>query len=136
MTNHQGEGWLLPFLATIRARPGMYLGDERVGTLRSFLAGYEQARADLGFVGMADSDVAILSRFDAWLEEKTRAHGSAGSARWPQLLHRIDASERNVQTFLKLFEEFLQSEGRSLDRVEKWVPRGWEPDPASIKRGF
>ncbi len=59
--------WLLSHLASIRTRPGMYLPDERVETLRSYLLGYEQAREDLGLPRYTRKESKILSDFDVWI---------------------------------------------------------------------
>ena len=133
MTNHELERWLLPLLARVRTRPGMFLGDERVETLATFLAGYEQGRADVGGVGMHDDDALLLNEFDAWLAERTERHGSQGALRWPQLVGRLDEGPKNVRTFFDLLEEFLESAGRSLNSASAWSPSGWQPDPSSVK---
>lgn len=133
MTGHELDRWLLPFLAKVRTRPGMFLGDERLVTLAAFLAGYEQGRADVGVPGMHDDDAALLNEFDTWLAEQTEHHGTQGALRWPQLVEKIDSGSKNVGTFFRLLDEFLESSGRSLVNVPEWAPIGWQPNASSVK---
>lgn len=115
------ERWLLPVLARIRQRPGMYLGDERVQTLGAFLAAYECGRVDVGGAGMDANDARLLHDFEAWLCA-TMEHGPQGTAGWCLLVGRVDSGAHNVKTFFTLFEQFLSSEGQSLDDVTPWTP--------------
>lgn len=131
MTEQATDRWLLPILATIRIRPGAFLGDERVETLSTFLAAYEMGRCDVGFVGMALDDEAVLAAFEGWLVDRTKEHGEQGTAGWPSLVKRIDNSERSVVTFFALFEEFLQGRGDSLDKVQQWTSSFWQVPPSS-----
>lgn len=119
---NESRPWLLPFLARIRTRPGMYLGAEEVETLYLYMTGYEQGRADVGFVGMALEDAVLLVEFEFWMTE--RANWKGDRLRWPGLIREVDPSLKNTHTFFKLFEEFLRTKGRSLDSVTPWVPRG------------
>lgn len=131
MTEQATDRWLLPILATIRIRPGAFLGDERVETLSTFLLAYEMGRCDVGFVGMAPEDKAVLAAFEGWLVDRTKEHGEQGTAGWPSLVKRIDNSERSVVTFFALFEEFLQGRGDSLDKVQQWTSSFWQVPPSS-----
>lgn len=136
MTDRPNDRWLLPYLTRIRARPGAFLGgDERAETLCTLMTGYEQGRADAGAVGMDAEHSELLASFDAWLAKRVNYDLSSGSARWPQLIELLDDSRKNVLTFFKLFEEFLQSRGTSLDSVEPWTPRsGWDVRDRRMKR--
>ncbi len=120
---HDDHPWLLSHLATIRTLPGSFLGDERVETLRSYLAGYEQAREDLGLPRYTKKESKILSDFDIWIAKRVGYELSWGSSRWPQLIKEIDSSKKSAVTFFRVFEEFLQSNGTSLDEAPPWRPR-------------
>lgn len=127
------ERWLLPFLATIRTRPGMFLGDERVETLQTLMVGYEMGREDAGGVGMYAEDAALLARFDAWMAQRANYDRSHRSVAWPSLVKRLDDSERSVVMFFKLFEEFLHTTGQSLDNVGRWTTKGWQVSSSSVE---
>lgn len=114
--------WLLPMLATIRTRPGNYLGAETTRALNLFRYGYEEARDDLGICGMSASDKEWLAKFGAWLALRA-ADSERDDAEWSLQIYRLDSSEKDIHTFFKLFEEFLQTKGQSLDAVERWVPK-------------
>lgn len=83
---------------------------------------------------MASEDERLLAQFEAWLNEE-KYQGHYGSLRWPELVKRIDNSEKSAVTFFVLFEEFLLARGQSLADVEQWKPRGWEPRASSVKGG-
>ncbi|MCB9601464.1 MAG: hypothetical protein H6720_14165, partial [Sandaracinus sp.] len=61
------EPRLMPFLRRICTRPGMFLGDERVGTLDVYLQAYGQAREDLGVAELVESEATLLDDFGRWL---------------------------------------------------------------------
>jgi len=109
--------WLLHVLAVVRIRPGTFLGDEEVRTLRAFLEGYEGARIDMGLAGMSDEDQALLSDFTAWLkerfghstmdwswivQERFREGGGLGGARGAR-----STTDGSTALFFQLLEEFL-----------------------------
>lgn len=125
--------WLLGMLATIRTRPGAFLGDERVSTLRAFLAGYEQGREDAGLVGMHKHDSELLERFDRWLGELLEVDISQGASRWPQLVAQIDSGAQNALTFFRLLTQFLNSVGIDWEQIPYWAPKGNEPSSRSIR---
>ena len=125
MSESATDQWLLPILAMIRRLPGNFLGDERVDSLDTFMAGYEQGRMDAGATGMTEQDAALLDGFNVWLAKRANYDLSAGSMRWRLLIKKLDGSERNVHTFFRLFEEFLAGAGKSLDDPQPWVPSGW-----------
>jgi hypothetical protein len=83
---------------------------------------------------MAPEDKAVLAAFEAWLADRTKDHGEQGTAGWPSLVKRIDDSEGSVVTFFALFEEFLQSRGDSLDKVQKWTSSFWQLPPSPAKQ--
>lgn len=131
MSEQATDRWLLPILATIRIRPGSFLGDQRVETLSMFLIAYAMGRCDVSSVGMASEDKTVLAAFEGWLVGRTKEHGEQGTAGWPSLVKRIDDSETSVRTFFALFEEFLQGRGESLDNVQQWTSVGWQLPPSS-----
>lgn len=120
--------WLLPVLAFIRQRPGMYLGGERIERLDCYLCGYAQGRADLGAVRMEPEDEELLDGFSAWLAEKRKVRAQ-GLRHWTILVQRIDRGSKSVHTFFKLFEEFLRTRGTSFDDAPKWTLRDIAPRP-------
>ena len=113
--------WLLPMLATIRTKPGIYIGAETTRALNLFRYGYEEARDDLGICGMSVSDKEWLAKFGEWLALRA-PDSDRDEAEWSLQIYRLDSSEKNIHTFFKLFEEILQTKGQSLDAVEHWVP--------------
>jgi hypothetical protein len=128
MVDDAQERWLLPMLARIRTRPGMYLCDERVESLDRYLAGYSQAREDVGQAWMASADEAVWRGFEAWLV--TRADGGVPPPSlqywpsWARAVIQIDAGPSNVLTFFRLFEEYLNSIGESFSKVTPMTYRG------------
>src|SRR5690242_7918976 len=127
-THH--DSWLLPFLGVVRTRPGMYLGDEKVRTLATYIRGYTQAREDLGVPPFGDAESELLSEFDAWLPRRL---GSGSVLIWPGYVEEVDGSDRNVHTFFRLFEEFLTGKGKSLpnphEARSKWPAHPWPIQP-------
>lgn len=122
MTTRANDRWLLPFLAVLRGRPAMWTGDYRVESLETYMAGYEQARWDCGFVGLDPEDKMVLRGFKAWLA--ARVGEDPESKGWVYFVMKVDPSERTVQTFFRLLEEYLRSTGLSLDDVEPWHFQG------------
>lgn len=106
------DHFLLRCLARVRTRPGMYLGDERVRTLGTFLAGYQNSMVDLGDRSFGD----VLTEFREWLSLEMKETRSLG---WTELIELEDASERNVYAFFERFEAFLKTRGQTLDA---WKP--------------
>ncbi len=117
----KNPNWLLPMLAAIRTKPGIYIGAETIHALDLFTFGYEEARDDLGICGMSASDKEWLAKFGEWLALRA-AEPELGSREWSHQIYWLDPSDKNIHTFFKLFEEFLQTKGQSLDAVERWVP--------------
>jgi hypothetical protein len=115
------DPWLLAFLKRVSARPGMFLGDENVKTLSTFIQGYRQARIDLGVPELGTAESSLLDEFEKWLADKL---GDTRDVAWPTLIATEDPSERNTQTFFSRFEEFLQERGDSLSRSSDvtWPP--------------
>jgi len=115
------DQWLLPFLKRVSVRPGMFLGDENVKSLASFIHGYTQARIDLGLPGFGSPDSSILDEFEKWLAMKLN---DTRDVAWQTLIMTEDPTEKNVQTFFSRFEEFLRELGDSLSREERllWPP--------------
>jgi hypothetical protein len=119
------DPWLLAFLKRVRTRPGMYLGDENVKTLATFVQAYAQARADLGVSEFASSESSVLPDFEKWLAGEL---GDSRDVAWYTLIASEDPSDRNVHTFFRRFEEFLLRQGESLERP---VSVEWPPSSGS-----
>jgi hypothetical protein len=120
------DPWLLAFLGRIHHRPGMYLGDERVRTLATFIRAYAQAREDLGIPEFGEGEELVLDDFEKWLAEK---QNDSREVAWPTLIEAVDASERNARTFFRLFGEFLASRGLALTEpsTARWPAEEWRP---------
>lgn len=117
------EPWLLPFLAQIRPRPGMYLGHESARLLWHYLSGYAQARADLGLPIYGRGEPDHLTRFREWLAER---HGYGGTTMgWYDMIEDLDPSERNLKTFFREFEAYLRDAGIDFASVKARVPTSW-----------
>lgn len=86
-----------------RERPEMYFGDARVHSLYCFVTGYCWAREDLGLDGLVGSDAKLLSDFEAWLGDKTRLR----NVEWVHHIQYIDDGPRSVDTFYRMFEQFV-----------------------------
>lgn len=115
------DPWLLPLLKRVRSRPGMYLGDESVKALATFVQAYGQARTDLGVPEFAPSESELLPNFEKWL---ARELGDSRDVAWHTLIATEDPTDRNVHTFLRRFEDFLRGIGESLERPVsvEWPP--------------
>ncbi|WP_438006166.1 hypothetical protein WME89_47375 [Sorangium sp. So ce321] len=105
------DPWLLAFLRRVSVRPGMFLGDENVKTLATFIQGYCQARIDLGIPEFGAAESSLLDEFEKWLSNKLN---DTRDVAWPTLISTEDPGERNVRRFFSRFEEFLLERGDSL----------------------
>ena len=115
------DPWLLAFLKRVSVRPSMFLGDENVKTLATFIQGYCQARIDLGIPEFGAAGSSLLDEFERWLSTKL---DDARDVAWPALIFTEDPGERNVRRFFSRFEEFLLERGDSLSESAD-VP--WPP---------
>jgi hypothetical protein len=111
MTVANEQEWVLRLLATIETRPGMYLGDERVGTLDTYLSGYCDALRDAGLYD-GNPIPPPLPLFYKWLTLRT---GSRKNLGWARMVEGVDASDRNVRTFFRLFAEFTAARAQDGD---------------------
>ena len=129
-TYKQDDPWLLPFLGVVKTRPGMYLGDERVQTLTTYILAYTQAREDLGVPPYGPGEQELLEEFTYWLADRRQSDDNCS---WPGHIRRIDASDANVHTFFRLFEEYLAERGKALPdfvgRTETWPAHPWSLKP-------
>ena len=115
------DPWLLAFLKRVSVRPGMFLSDENVKTLATFIQGYGQARLDLGVPEFGTAESSLIDEFEKWLAAKL---GDTRDVTLPTLIATEDPSARNVRTFFSRFEEFLRERGDSLSRSSDvtWPP--------------
>ncbi|MCP3138969.1 hypothetical protein [Pyxidicoccus xibeiensis] len=125
------DSWLLPFLSAVRKRPGMYMGDERVRTLATYLRGYVEARQDLGLPGFSEEETGLMEEFERWLAVKLKSKRTLGFAGHIDLM---DGSEKNVRVFFAEFERFLSERGLALtdELAARWPPvvpasKNWSP---------
>lgn len=108
-------------LARVRVRPGMYLGDETVRTLGAYLAGYQHALINEGlyedsFAKFPDRTPDVLSAFARWLLVEAN---DTRTISWSALIESEDPSSRNIYSFYRRFEQFLETRGQNLD---EWTP--------------
>jgi hypothetical protein len=103
------DPWLVEFLRAMSRRPGAYLGSERVEALSLYLHAYTFARTDLGLPAFGVGEEDILPKFEIWLEGHSGMHSTLG---WKGLIERIDSSDQNIRTFIRLFDQFLREEIR------------------------
>lgn len=115
------DPWLMPFFRRVNTRPGMFLGDERVRTLDTYIQAYSQARTDLGLSEFGAGEESILADFGRWLGAKL---GDTRDVGWASLVARHDPGEHSAKVFFLLFEEFLNERGDSLLRSGP----AWPPD--------
>ena len=92
----------------------MSLGDERVRSLSVYLAGYVQARIDLGAMSV-DGHTPTLRTFYRFLAAKFQVRDNIG---WEGVIEQQDGSDRNVRTFFRLFDEFLEVRAT---RGDAWI---------------
>jgi hypothetical protein len=111
----QGSAWLLAYLAVVRPRPGMYIGNEDVRTLAMYVRGYCDGRLSVGFPAFPPDEASILHDFERWMRNRLQGGNNFD---WPMLVGLVDDSSRNLQTFYALFDEFLQSAGIAWPRAE------------------
>lgn len=104
------DPWLLETLSFFRSLPRAFLGGQDVRLLGAFISGYSCSRIDLGIDTAPLNPHPLLVEFSAWL--KSTDSSTVGSTDWLTMIERIDPSETNVNTFFKLFEEFLGATGR------------------------
>lgn len=105
------EPWLMALLGRMSKRPGMFLGNERVATLATYLQGYVQARMDLGMPEFGSGEVTLLSEFEAWLAAEMN---DTRHVAWPTLIATADPGDHSARTFFTRMEEFLQQRGLTL----------------------
>jgi hypothetical protein len=117
----------MAFLGVIQLRPGMFLGDLSVRTLRTYIQAYSQARRDLGVAPYGADEDLLIPLFEEWLAVKGRNEGTAAKLDWVGYIEAIDNSQHNVMTFFRLFREFLAQRGQALDDPDTaW--RDWPKD--------
>jgi hypothetical protein len=58
----------------------------------------------------------VLTEFREWLSKELNESRSLG---WSELIELEDASARNIYTFFRRFEQFLETRGENLDT---WTP--------------
>jgi hypothetical protein len=100
-------------LQDIKARPGMFLGSCSITRLRSFLDGYQNARADLGLPRTEQEKV--FDGFQHWVQTRFKVTSTQG---WDTiiLLHSSD-EQGALQLFFDLLEQFQQEQSSSSDRL-------------------
>ena len=120
MKHDSEQPWLLPFLRYIRPRPGMYLGHENVRLLWQYIEGYAQGRIDVGLSAFGDGEPDHLKDFTMWLRERHR-HGRSTMG-WYDAIELLDDTDRNLSTFFREFEIYLQSNGIDLNSIDPRPP--------------
>ena len=127
MPLESSEPWLLRLLAVVRTRPGMWIpGPETVENLETYLIGYRQARGDLGLPPYGEGEEDLLDRFERWLKRRLKTEKELG---WSMYVTEIDDGPKNVVTFFRLFDEFLEENDLGLPAPED---AGWPADTWGI----
>lgn len=97
-----------PFLARIRACPGVYLGSRTARALRAYLRGYERGRIDLGL----DGGMHLMHEFSSWLRDRQEVRDPAHD--WCDSIEKQDPSDRSIETFYDVLDRFLEDTRRPL----------------------
>jgi len=121
------DPWLLKLLAVAKTRPAMWVpGPETVRNLETYLIGYRQAREDLGMPEFGAGEEDLLEDFTQWLAKRLR---SEKQLCWAGFIDEVDPGPKNVQSFFRLFVEFLRERGISLPEPED---AAWPPQRATF----
>jgi hypothetical protein len=110
------DDWLLPFLACVRRRPGMFLGAQDVHTLATFIAAYSLSRQHQGL----SSGTGLIDEFESWL--LIRHDQVTTNLGWQGCIRTLDPSADNIFTFYRELEVFLAERGLALtqEMAEEW----------------
>ena len=96
---------LFDLIETIRKRPVMYLGQQSIGQLRTFLAGYCFARRQMGIPETPQEKA--FSLFQSWVQQK---FGTASHQHWDRTVLSFSEDEADgLARFFLLFDEFVES---------------------------
>jgi hypothetical protein len=102
-------------LATIKHRPGMYLGKCSISLLSAFLGGWSFAKDQQEI-----TDRELFDGFNEWIVAKYRITTSHG---WASIILFMEQEEhRALASFWTLFDDFLRA-------------RGLEPISGSLRTG-
>jgi hypothetical protein len=126
--------WLLELLAIVRQRPGMFLGNEEVSTLDTFLHGTIVGRAQCG--GDVQPAHDLLADFSLWLNARSPHTPTSTWTSWiisgyvqPETisLHRRSSSttDGSVVWFFELFDQFLATRGLAFPKVTAELQSRW-----------
>lgn len=89
----------------LKTKPAMYLGDESITRLKSFLDGW--------FLGIGDSvmDEEVLADFQIWIAERFNLKTTHS---WDRIILFYSMNEqRALFSFFELFSSFLEEKGDS-----------------------
>ncbi|WOO39346.1 hypothetical protein [Rubellicoccus peritrichatus] len=103
----KNEPWLIEFIQHMSCRPGAYLGGESVTLFQAYLNGAITSRRKLGISVFTPEEEHILVNFEKWMENKFEITDTRG---WWGLIQKIDSSDKNIYTFIRLFDEFLEQD--------------------------
>ncbi|MBE8970761.1 hypothetical protein IQ277_32500 [Nostocales cyanobacterium LEGE 12452] len=106
---------LYELLASIKKRPGMYLGNNSITKLDMLLRGYSLAQREVGLP--LTYQEREFEGFQSWVEEK---YGINSGQSWSKIIlfYSVDEHEA-LQKFFELFEEFL-NKNQSLEIDENY----------------
>jgi hypothetical protein len=91
----------------------MFLGSCSITRLRSFLDGYQSARADLGMPKTRQENV--FDDFQPWVQARLKVTSIQG---WDSIILLHSSSEQEaLQLFFDLLEQFQQEQRSSSDRL-------------------
>jgi hypothetical protein len=102
----------------------MYLGNNSVRTLETYVQGYVQARRDLGLPEFGGEEEGLLDDFGKWLAVKMK---SKRNFSWAGHVEIVDPSSNNVLTFFREFDDFAKMRGIALtpELADQWPPNEW-----------
>lgn len=89
----------------IRKRPSLYLGDECISSLSSFITGWT-----IG-AGLSPKEQDMLNNFQKWIEQRYRIKD--GTYGWVSIILFNSANDHTaLQHFFELFDEFFSKKSR------------------------
>lgn len=79
-----------------------YLGGRSIKLFGLYITAYQSAREELSVTTFGSGEEKVLDDFSAWLNKRQGV-----DCHWIQQVWMIDSSDQNLDTFLALFEEFI-----------------------------
>ena len=121
MSYDQHQPWLLSMISAVRTRPELYIpGPKTASNFQAFLAGYVQARLDLGLNAFTEEEELLLEQFTDWARKKSGGTSVMGFADCLEL----SGSKDSMTRLFEEFETFLSERGERLPTLDEstWPP--------------